>query len=216
MKILSALSTVLVFSLGGSFAFAKCVIPVDQIEQVAANLKWKNDQGEEKNTAVVRFDMQPVFVRGNSENIIDYEAFIRPDRDDAFQILPIPLFMVQLEKKRDTIYICAHLETANPSKNLSVAYFLRYNQIRPITPMPLPLRQINNLLTGPLENTPFMVTGVPMKVLARAQSIFVHIFSDITKLGVDRILVTSNEIKLYSGGDLTRFEQKPLKIIPLK
>jgi hypothetical protein len=200
-----------------SVSSAKCIISPENIEKVAANVKWQNENGTEENTAVIRADVNASMARGKNVTVSDYEAFLRPDRDEAFQPLPIPLFMVQMDKKVDSIYICAHLDSGAPAKNLTVVYFLRQNRISPITPMPLPFRQLGKLIWGPLENTPFIVTKIPLTVLGRIQAIFVHAFSDLTRFGIDRVRITSTKIELLSGGNPTQFDRYALrKVIPIK
>lgn len=199
-------------------AFAKCKIAPENIEQVAAGIRWQNEYGEEDNTAIVRSEWKASVSKGKRTTYAaDYEAFLRTDHTEAFQVLPVPLFMVQMEKERDAIYICTHLDYENERKSLTVVYFLRNRRIHPITPMPLPISQLGKLIWGPIENTPLIVTKLPLSVLARAQTLIVHAFSDLTRIGVDRVRITESQIELYSGGDPAQFKTYILKkVIPLK
>lgn len=199
------------------FAEAKCKIPVSQLESVSSRIQWRDEEGNEDNTALVRADVVGEFSSDGSVDALEYEAFVRPDENGQFQVLPIPLFVVEMEKKRDSIYICAHLESKDPSKMEILVYFLRYGQIKPITPMPLPLGAIKDLFWGPLRKTPFVIIGVPVTIAQKAQSVLVHIFGDLTRSGVDRVRITDKELQLYSGGDPAQFDRYVFRqVIPLE
>lgn len=198
-------------------AEAKCKVPVNQIESITRRIQWRDEDGFEDNTALIRADFEGSFSSDGSADVMEYEAFVRPDADGAFQVLPIPLFMVEMEKNRDSVYICAHMESKDPSKMEILVYFLRYGKIKPVTPMPLPLGEIKNLFWGPLRKTPFVIIGVPVTIAQKAQALLVHLFGDLTRAGVDRVRITNKELQLYSGGDPARFDSYVFRqIIPLE
>lgn len=198
-------------------ADAKCSVPVSQIETISKRIQWKDENGDEENTALIRADVEGEISADGSVNALDYEAFVRPDQDGTFQVLPVPLFMVEMEKARDSIYLCAHLDSKVVAKNEVVVYFLRGNHIRPVTPMPLPLTEIKNLFWGPLRKTPFVIIGIPVTIAQKIQAVIVHIFGDLTRFGVDRVRITNTELQLYSGGDPAQFDKYVFRqIIPLE
>jgi hypothetical protein len=208
---------VLILTLLPLWSQAKCKIPVSQIESVSQRIQWRDEEGNEDNTALVQADVEGEFSNDGSVDVMEYEAFVRPDKDGAFQVLPIPLFMVEMEKNRDSIYICAHLESKDLSKLLILVSFLRNGKIKPVTPVPLPLGEIKNLFWGPLRKTPFVVIGVPVTIAQKIQAVLVHIFGDLTRVGVDRIRITDKELQLYSGGDPTQFDKYIFRqVIPLE
>jgi hypothetical protein len=62
-----------------------------------------------------------------------------------------------------------------------------------------------------------MVTKVPLTLLAKIQTLFNHAFSDLTRIGVDRVRLTDTKLELASGGDPSEFEHAVLhKTIKLK
>ncbi|MGE5085285.1 MAG: hypothetical protein ACM3MG_03230 [Bacillota bacterium] len=188
------------------FAEAKCKIAISQIESITRRIQWRNEEGLEDNTALIRADAEGEFGSDGSADILEYEAFVRPDNDGTFQVLPLPLFMVEMEKNRDSIYICAHVESKNPANMQILVYFLRNGQVKPVTPVPLPLSEIKNLFWGPLRKTPFVVVGIPVTITQKIQTLLVHIFGDLTRVGVDRVRITNKQLQLYSGGDPAQFE----------
>jgi hypothetical protein len=203
--------------LGPWAAEAKCLVSAHQLETVARKIQWLGIDGEEDNGALIRADGTGDLSQGGTSTVLDYEVFIRPETDGVFQVLPVPLFVVRLEKAHDIIYVCAHLDSDHPSNTEILVYFLRDRKIKPISPMPLPLTEIKNLFWGPLRHTPLAVIGVPVSVGAKLQEVLVHIFSDVTRIGVDRVRVTSKELQLFSGGDPGQFDRAVVKkIIPLK
>lgn len=195
------------------FAHATCQVPVHRLENVEKKIRWQDEDGSRDDTAVIRNDISGTLASDSSSGgTLDYEAFIRPDQDGTFQLLPIPLFVVALERAHDVVYLCSHLDSKNSSKDRTVIYFLWDGKIQPITPVPLPLTEIKDLLKG----TPLGIFRKPIKLTDRIQEILVHIFGDITKIGVDRVVITDSQIELYSGGDPAQFDDAVLKkVIPL-
>jgi len=202
-------------------SMAKCKIPVSQLSVEHKKIEdggWLDENGNEDNTALYRADViDSTLTNEGFVSTVEYEAFVRPDNDGTFQVLPIPLFMVDMEKNRDTIYICAHVEPADPDKTEVLVYFLRYGHIKPVTPVPLPLTAIKNLFWGPLRKTPFVVIGIPVTIAQKIQAVLVHIFGDLTRFGVDRVRINNKEVQLYSGGDPAQFDHYIFKkTIPLQ
>jgi hypothetical protein len=205
--------TLLIFTLllgTGALAEAKCQIPVHRIEAVSATVKWMDENGAEDNAAVIRGDADVSSYNKENSYVGDYEAFLRPDKSDSYQLLPIPLFLMELDKETDSVYICAHKESAHPAKDEMVVYFLRHNKIKSMTPVPLPINLVGKVLWGPIENTPLMITKVPLTLLAKIQTLFNHAFSDLTRIGVDRVRLTDTQLELASGGDPSEFEHAVL------
>ncbi|MDG0817221.1 hypothetical protein [Bdellovibrio svalbardensis] len=197
----------------------KCLVPAGDIEAISQKILWQGIDGEEQNTALIQGNVSGTISDSEEESFGegDYEVYVRPDEDGAFQVLPLPLFMVEMKKDRDSVYLCAHFDSKDAAKTEIVMYFLRNNRIKPITPKPLPLMGIKNIFKNRLRRTPLVLIGAPFAIVEKVQEVLTNIWGDLTKLGVDRIRITSTEIQLYSGGDPGQFDSYVLKkVIPLK
>ena len=200
-----------------------------QIERVAKKLLWQDSRGQELNTLTIQSQVGGM-IRSlknengvlNSENLdsanesfsiesnqnisnditMTYEAFIRPDRDGIFQLLPLPMFYLQMEKERDSIYICAEL-SGNQSKTKAVIFFMKYG--RPIVPKPLPLNPIKKLFWKLFHKTPLVIVDLPFYLADKIQEKTFNLIGILTKVGVDRIRIDGNSVELYTGGDPTQF-----------
>ncbi|HEX7675327.1 MAG TPA: hypothetical protein VF412_14220 [Bdellovibrio sp.] len=190
-----------------------CLIPVSSIEQVAQKIQWRDIDGNEQNSAVVQGNTSGTLSSEDDDTILDgdYEIFARPDKSGAFQILPLPLFEVELNKKEDSVYLCAHFESQDETKTEAVIYFLRNGHIRPMTPQPLPLLSIRNIFNKLLHRTPFVIIGAPIAIAEKLQRLLMNGFGDLTKFGVDRIRITNTQVELYSGGDPAQFDHYVFK-----
>ena len=190
-----------------------CLIPVSSIEQVAQKIQWRDIDGNEQNSAVVQGNTSGTLSSEDDDAILDgdYEIFARPDKSGAFQILPLPLFEVELNKKEDSVYLCAHFESQDEAKTEAVIYFLRNGHIRPMTPQPLPLLSIRNIFNKLLHRTPFVIIGAPIAIAEKLQRLLMNGFGDLTKFGVDRIRITNTQVELYSGGDPAQFDHYVFK-----
>ena len=203
-----------------TLASAKCMVPRGDITTVADRIQWVGPHGEPQYTAPVQIESAGVIASEDDESQFDgdVEAFIRPEEDGVFPVLPIPLFMVDLKNGRDTIYLCAHYDSDQPKNTEVIIYFLRYNRIRPITPKPLPIGGINEIFKDRiLRRTPLRLIRIPLSIAEKVQEIAMNIIGDITSIGVDRIRITDEAIELYSGGDVLSFDSYLFKkSIPLK
>lgn len=190
-----------------------CLVPASSIEQVAQRIQWQDIQGAEQNSALVQGNTSGTFSSEDDETIVDgdYEIFVRPDRSGAFQILPLPLFEVELKKNQDSVYLCAHFDSQDESKTEAVIYFLRDGRIKPITPQPLPLLSIRNIFHKLLHRTPFVIIGAPIAIAEKLQRLLMDGVGDLTKVGVDRVRITNTQIELYSGGDPAQFDHYVFK-----
>jgi hypothetical protein len=194
-----------------SIALANCLVKPEKIEEIAQMIQWQNENGEVQNTALVQSTASGEMSNEGSGSTFDYEAFIRPDEDGVFQLLPIPFFVLEMKQSRNSVYICAHIDNSDESKNLIVLYFLRYGQIKTVTPKPLPLMGIRNFFSSVLGKTPLVLAALPLGVAELSQTVLMDLFSDITQFGVDRVLIKGRSIELYSGGDPTQFEKYVIK-----
>ncbi len=191
----------------GSFAKSNCLVRPEKIEEVAKLIQWQNEEGEVQNTALVQSTFKGEMSNEGSQTTLDYEAFIRPDEDGIFQPLPIPFFVLEMKQSRNSIYICAHIDSSDEAQNLIVIYFLRYGEIKTVTPKPLPLMGVGNFFSNLLGRTPLVVAALPFRIAEFSQSVLVDLFSDITQFGVDRVLIIGSSIELYSGGNPAQFEK---------
>lgn len=207
MKKLILLSLLLL----SSFAQANCLIKPEKIEEVSRFIQWQNEEGEVQNTALIQSTAKGEMSNESSQTTLDYEAFIRPDEDGVFQLLPIPFFVLEMKQSRNSVYICAHIDSGDEDKNLIAIYFLRYGEIKTVTPKPLPLMGMRNFFSNRLGRTPLVLAAIPFRIAEISQSVLMDLFSDITQFGVDRVLIRGRSIELYSGGDPTQFEKHIFK-----
>jgi hypothetical protein len=195
------------FLLSNSILQANCLVKSEKIEEVSRIIQWQSEKGEVQNTALIQSTAKGEMLNEGSQTTFDYEAFIRPDEDGMFQLLPIPFFVIEMDQSRNTVYICAHIDSSDENKNLIVMYFLRNSEIKTVTPRPLPLMGIRNFFSNSLGQTPLVLAAFPFHIAEFSQSVLMDLFSDITQFGVDRVLIRGQSIELYSGGDPTQFEK---------
>ena len=192
-------------------AYSKCLVQPNQIEEVAQKIEWQDEEGQAQNTALIQSTAEGSLSGEDSATEIDYEAFIRPDADGVFQILPIPLFLIEMKHSRDSIYICAHIESEDEAKNEILIYFLRHGNIKTIIPKPIPFMSLKNFFWNNLRRTPLVLAAVPLQVYETLQNTAMNLISDITKVGVDRVRIKGRQIELYSGGDPAQFDTYVIK-----
>lgn len=195
-------------------AQAKCLLEPSQIEEVAQRIVWEDESGQKQNTALVQSTAAGIVSDDGSASQIDYEAFIRPDEDGVFQIIPLPLFLVEMKHSRDSVYVCVHIDSENEEKNQILIYFLRHGNIKTVTPKPLPLMSIKNFFWNKLRKTPLAplaLVAVPLTAYEILQETAMNVISDITRVGVDRVRIIGRQIELYSGGDPAQFDQYVIK-----
>lgn len=221
----------LVFIMQKQNAFAACLIQPRQIEKVAQKLHWQDSRGKELNTLTLQSSVSGTITSRNTDlevlnnetfenspeaELVDskqnetndvtmtYEAFIRPERDGIFQLLPLPMFYLQMEKERDSVYICAEIN-ADQSKTKAVIFFLKYGRILPIIPKPLPLNPIKKFFWKIFHKTPLVIVDLPFYLADKIQEKTFNLIGILTKVGVDRIRIDGNYVELYTGGDPTQF-----------
>lgn len=192
-------------------SYSKCLVQPNQIEEVAQKIEWQDEEGQAQNTALIQSTAEGSLSGEDSATEIDYEAFIRPDADGVFQILPIPLFLIEMKHSRDSIYICAHIESEDEAKNEILIYFLRHGNIKTIIPKPIPFMSLKNFFWNNLRRTPLVLAAVPLQVYETLQNTAMNLISDITKVGVDRVRIKGRQIELYSGGDPAQFDTYVIK-----
>jgi hypothetical protein len=155
------------------------------------------------------------------------EGFIRVEESGQFSILPlsIPLFAVNLNKERDIVYVCAHLDP-DPAKYFLEIYFLTgYNlgdvsmrsflgdlifdsvSVTPVVINPLSLDQAVNFFggnVGEMDLFKLLMTPlrVPLAVVSQAQSLLMSSLDSIFPIGIEKVLLTQDEVVLSSDVDL--------------
>lgn len=190
---------------------AKCLVQPQKIEELAHKIAWKNESGETENTTVVQANARGVISNEGASAEMEYEAFVRPDKDGIFQLLPLPFFLIEMKHSRDSVYVCAYVDSQDENKTDVLIYFLRNGNIKTVIPKPLPFMSIKNFFLNALGKTPLVIAALPFQITEMLQATTMNLFADITRLGVDRARIKGRQLELYSGGDPTQFESYILK-----
>ncbi len=162
------------------------------------------------------------------------EGFYRPQIDDYYSVLPIPMFGVALSRDTQVLYICAHIDE-DPNKTHFTVYMLRgYHldktklgtiisntlhgpgmKVKPATVSVLGLNEIRKELLFWMEWFP--VFQWSFQAIVGLQRLLFDVIGDITELGIERITLTKDHVELAGDIDLNK-PDKPgfVKIIPFK
>lgn len=226
-------------SLGSALALGKhCLIKPDQIGMVAQRIFRANQAaGEyfpEESIVQNRAESQVSFKNGNftTQRDVNFEGFYRPSESTWFSILPIPIFVAQLDRDRNVVYICAHNEE-DAAKSYVIIYFLKGYKISKTTYATfigdalfssIDVASINLMPVGtiPFKNffdrvdkiIPFAsLVSAPISALGYLQNVAVGVLGQFVGVGVQRIIVTNDHVILESGIDMknpdkARFSRK--------
>lgn len=196
---------------------ARCLVDPRNIESVARKVRWETETGEALSTSLIQVDASGSIAEGEEKphTTFVYEAFLRPDADGTFQLLPIPLFVLEMKRNHNAVYVCAQFDTENMDQAEAVVFFLRNNEIKTILPKPLPLMGMKNFFWKNLKETPFGLVALPFGISELIQGTTVNLFAEITRIGIDRMRINNRQIELYSGGNPTQFDTYVVKsVIP--
>ncbi len=147
------------------------------------------------------------------------EGFYRPEIDDYYSITPLPFFGVAINRDRNVIYICAHIDQ-DPKKTHFTAYMMRGFDMDPtnfgnfvgdllsgpsLTVKPLPasligISEIRKKFLFWLHWFPFFNEGI--EATDSLQRFIVSKIGDFTGIGVERITLTKEFIEIASGINL--------------
>lgn len=205
-----------------------CMVKPNELSQVAKKIfRVNKEEGQyfpNESTIQMNVESDVVFENGElkSQTTSTIEGFYRPDDSNLFSLLPIPLFVAQLERERHIVYLCAHNED-DPKKSYVIIYFLRGYRIsppgfgtfigdflfssvkvEPIMLVPFGTIPFKNFFENSLGNTPFRLLSVPVDIIAQIQNAVVTVLSFFTGIGAERITITDTEINISSGVNLNQ------------
>ncbi len=162
------------------------------------------------------------------------EGFYRPQIDEYYSILPIPMFGVALSRDTQVLYICAHIDE-DPSKTHFTVYMLRgYHldktklgtiisntthdpgmKVKPAAVSALGLTEIRKEILFWMDWFPLF--EMAFQAVSGIQRLLFNVIGDITEFGVERITLTKDHVELAGDVDLNN-PDKPgfVKIIPFK
>lgn len=148
-----------------------------------------------------------------------FEGFFRPQEDNFFSLVPVPILGFDVSKERVVVYICAHY-TENPEDSHMTIYFMRGHHIDPIN--------LNNFVGDIFYDPSLKVKAVPASLIGISefrkfflqifryipfvdvyfetwsllQTVFANAIGDITGIGVERIELTRTYLRVSSGVNL--------------
>ncbi len=153
------------------------------------------------------------------------EGFYRPAKDEQFSILPTAIAAVELKRNSHLIYVCAEIDetsafkveiyflgktTTTQNNNVEVKSFVENLLSKDeITIIPLQLSILNLGLNGKpntIKNI-IKVFILPYYLQAKIFSGFANIFSTITGLNVERVILTDKYLQIAGGIDLDHPDQ---------
>ena len=228
-----------VFSVQSALAVGEhCMVKPNEIATVAQRIfKANKEEGEyfpEQSIIQNRSESKVKFKNGSlkAERAITLEGYYRPTESTWFSILPIPLFVAQLDRDRNIVYICAHND-GTPANNYVIIYFLKgYKlsktkfgtfigdflfsslEVDAINLLPIGTVPFKRFFDGAGEVIPFgSIVSTPIAVVEYLQNFVANILNFFVGLGVERIVVRDDHVLLESKIDLNnpqnaRFSRK--------
>lgn len=148
-----------------------------------------------------------------------FEGFFRPQNDDFFSIIPLPILGFDVTKDRIVIYVCANYSDKKEDSHLTI-YFLRGYHLDPsrfgtyignafndpelkVQPVPatlLGIGEIKMFLLQIFRYIPFV--DVYFESISLVQQFFANLLGDVTGFGVERIELTEDFLRVSSGVNL--------------
>ena len=162
------------------------------------------------------------------------EGFFRPQDDEYYSILPVPMFGVLLSRDRHVLYICAHVDDDPKKTHFTVYLMLGYDMdpnnwanffgdlfaptqltVKPATLSVLGLSEIRKKFLFLVDWLPLFEFG--FETVSAIQRLISNVIGDITEMGIERITVTNEYVELAGGVNLDHPEKATLvKRYPLK
>lgn len=148
-----------------------------------------------------------------------FEGFFRPQNDDFFSIIPVPILGFDVTKDRIVLYVCAHYSEKKEESHLTI-YFLRGYHLDPPTfgtffgnliydpqmkvkPVPATLLGIGEIKMFFLQIFRFIpFVDIYFETFSLVQRFFANMLGDVTGFGVERIELTEDSLRVSSGVDL--------------
>lgn len=207
-----------------------CKLSPPQIGTVANRIhqRSKDDNVDFPMSSVIQSSFSGSFSSKPDQNNLDstLEGFVRVAKGGQFSILPlsIPLFAVDLNPERDIIYVCAHLDP-DKSKFFFEAYFLTgyrlgditvrsflgdalFNSVSvsPVVVNPVSFDSASNFFGGESDSDFLSVLltpiRIPFEIASQAQSILMSSLKIVFPVGIERVMLTSDQVILYSDVNL--------------
>ena len=148
-----------------------------------------------------------------------FEGFFRPENDDFFSIIPIPILGFDITKDRVVLYVCAHYSSKKEDSHMTI-YFLRGYHIDPpklsnfvgdlFYDPQLKVKAVPATLLGIGEIKMFFIqifryipfVDVYFETFSLVQRFLANTLGDVTGFGVERIELTEKYVRVSSGVDL--------------
>tara|TARA_B110001454_G_scaffold219201_1_gene251906 strand:+ start:50115 stop:50942 length:828 start_codon:yes stop_codon:yes gene_type:complete len=148
-----------------------------------------------------------------------FEGFFRPQNDDFFSVIPLPILGFDVTKDRIVLYICAHYSDKKEESHLTI-YFLRGYHLDPpkfgtlisswiydpqlkVKPVPatlLGIGEIKMFFIKIFRYIPFV--DIYFETISMLQRFVANMLGDVTGFGVERIELTEDFLRVSSGVDL--------------
>ena len=148
-----------------------------------------------------------------------FEGFFRPQNDDFFSVIPLPILGFDITKDRIVLYVCAHYSDKKEESHLTI-YFLRGYHLDPpslgtfagnliydpqlkVKPVPatlLGIGEIKMFFIQIFRYIPFV--DVYFETFSLIQRFLANMLGDVTGFGVERIELTEDFFRVSSGVDL--------------
>lgn len=148
-----------------------------------------------------------------------FEGFFRPQNDDFFSIIPVPILGFDVTKDRIVLYVCAHYSEKKEESHMTI-YFLRGYHLDPPTfgtffgnlvydpqmkvkPVPATLLGIGEIKMFFLQIFRFIpFVDIYFETFSLVQRFFANMLGDVTGFGVERIELTEDFLRVSSGVNL--------------
>lgn len=209
-----------------------CLVKPSQLEDLTNKMLMVH-QIEKRifpESSVIQFEATGTLAPENGAQEATYEGIFRPEEDGFFSLTPLPFMVIELRRSRELFYVCAHTSTENPRNNYMILYFLRgyrmgprtwdsflgdllFNsvKVKPVSITPLGTSGLKKLFSSQNGFNPLGIFLIPIEITDTVQRALTNALSTFTKVGVERITLTSTNLELASGVDLERPHKALLK-----
>ncbi len=199
---------------------SKCSLRGKKITQTASDIMNVQPNHELPEAFLNQIDVEANLTSEGQKYSGVVEGFYRPTKDEQFSILPTAIAAVELKRNSHLIYVCAEIDetsafkveiyflgktTTTQNNNAEVQNFvadlLTKDEIRVV---PLQLSILNLGLNGKpttIKNI-IKVFLLPYYLQAKLFSGFANIFTTITGLNVERVILTDKNLQIAGGIDL--------------
>ncbi len=203
----------------------RCSLRGKQITQLAAKITAINSD-ELPEAYLNQIELEANLTSEGNQYTGVIEGFYRPSKNVKFSIVPTAIAAVSLERNTHLIYICAEVDESNSyrlevyflGKTLQMASaaenllsnILTKEEIR-IVPLQL------SVLSLGLDEKPntakniFKLLILPYYLQLKLFSGFANIFSTISGINVERIVLTENSVEVAGGINLDHPDQPKFK-----